>query len=193
MIKQMPARLAPRPTRRDLLKASAALGGALVIATYLPMSVFAADAPSQAPADAQRLHQDRAGRHRHRHDQASRQGAGCNDRADHDRRRGTRCRLGTDARRVRPGRCGALQESGVRHPGHRRFDLDRQLLDATASGRGRGARDAGGSRGGAMERAGLRDHCPGRRRRAQAVRQDLAVSAPWRHRRPSCRCHKVRR
>ena len=47
MIKQMPARLAPRPTRRDLLKASAALGGALVIATYIPMSVFAADAPAK--------------------------------------------------------------------------------------------------------------------------------------------------
>src|SRR5271168_614683 len=47
MIKQMPARLAPRPTRRDLLKASAALGGALVIATYIPMSVFAANAPAK--------------------------------------------------------------------------------------------------------------------------------------------------
>jgi isoquinoline 1-oxidoreductase subunit beta len=47
MINQMPARLAPRPTRRNLLKASAALGGALVIATYIPMSVFAADAPAK--------------------------------------------------------------------------------------------------------------------------------------------------
>jgi isoquinoline 1-oxidoreductase subunit beta len=45
MIKQMPARLAPRPTCRDLLEASAALGGALVIATYIPMS--AADAPAK--------------------------------------------------------------------------------------------------------------------------------------------------
>src|SRR5580704_3839547 len=46
MIKQMPARPESRPTRRDLLKGSAALGGALVIATYIPVPVFAADAPA---------------------------------------------------------------------------------------------------------------------------------------------------
>ncbi len=33
----------------------------------------------------------------------------------------------------------------------------------------------------------------GRRRRAQAVRQDCGVSAPWPQPRPSCRCHKARR
>jgi CO/xanthine dehydrogenase Mo-binding subunit len=36
----------PRFSRRDLLKSSAALGGALVIATYLPPFAQAADTPA---------------------------------------------------------------------------------------------------------------------------------------------------
>ena len=52
-------------------------------------------------ADAERLHQDRAGQHRDGDDQASRHGAGQHDRP-HDHRGGrARCRLAADAHRVR--------------------------------------------------------------------------------------------
>lgn len=42
----MLARLSPRLSRRQLLTSSAAMGGALVIGTYLPLPVLAADAPA---------------------------------------------------------------------------------------------------------------------------------------------------
>jgi isoquinoline 1-oxidoreductase subunit beta len=46
MITQHPPRLSARHNRRDLLKNSAALAGALVIATYIPLRAFAEDAPA---------------------------------------------------------------------------------------------------------------------------------------------------
>src|ERR1700733_2188712 len=46
MITQNLPRLSTRPNRRDLLKNSAALAGALVIATYIPLPAFAEDAPA---------------------------------------------------------------------------------------------------------------------------------------------------
>src|SRR5712691_13001989 len=43
----MLARHLPRLSRRDLLKSSAAMGGALVIATYLPLPALAEDAAAE--------------------------------------------------------------------------------------------------------------------------------------------------
>ena len=46
MITENLPRLSVRPNRRDVLKNSAALAGALVVATYIPMPAFAEDAPA---------------------------------------------------------------------------------------------------------------------------------------------------
>ena len=46
MITENLPRLSARPNRRDLLRNSAVLAGALVIATYIPMPTFADDAPA---------------------------------------------------------------------------------------------------------------------------------------------------
>ena len=79
-----------------------------------------------------------------------------------DRRRGTGCVLGTDARGKRPAQVPLLQQYRLRparhHAGHRRLFLPRQFLDAAAPGRRDGARDAGGRRGADLERACRRDH-----------------------------------
>ena len=74
-----------------------------------------------------------------------------------DRRRGARRRLVADAFRVRAGRCQALRQPRLRHPGHRRLDRRQQQLGPTAQGRRRRPRHAGAGRRRRLEGAGRRD------------------------------------
>ena len=120
---------------------------------------------------AQSLGAHRAGRHDHHHVRRRRDGAGVDDLAAADRRRGAGRRLVEGQDRDRAADRGDLRQSGLpRHDVHRWLQRGDELLYATAHRRRAGAPRAARQRGADAGRAGRRTDHRAEHRRAREIR-----------------------